>query len=234
MQMDIFDWLGLRDKDGPRVPQPTPCISEENPCMMLCHTYGFALLYGHAVLTLEICGPGSRRELTNCSSPTTRTQDANYYSMRVNLIGDLQLPRSLSHHETRRSRQSFGHLLWERAVSLAQQVGEYSGNPRNFGTDAKPARERDLNVMVPCLWRREAEQSLDPIYSTWHSPHQVWKQRLVHLAQATPKSTYIACLQLAEAVKTRLKRGKLIPRVSYGGNDGRQSGEVALSMDRHE
>lgn len=27
MQMDIFDWLGLRDKDGPRVPQPTPCIS---------------------------------------------------------------------------------------------------------------------------------------------------------------------------------------------------------------
>lgn len=27
MQMNIFDWLGLRDKDGPRVPQPTPCIS---------------------------------------------------------------------------------------------------------------------------------------------------------------------------------------------------------------
>ncbi|RAK85545.1 hypothetical protein BO79DRAFT_273288 [Aspergillus costaricaensis CBS 115574] len=112
MQMGISDWLDLRDKGSPRVPQPTPCIFQ-GPCMMLGHTYGFTLLYGHAVLTLRICGPGCRRgNLTHGSStPTTRTQIENHYYLKLNLVGKLQLPRRLSHYETWRSRQSFSHLL---------------------------------------------------------------------------------------------------------------------------
>ncbi|OJI79360.1 hypothetical protein ASPTUDRAFT_78756 [Aspergillus tubingensis CBS 134.48] len=205
MQMGISDWLDPRDKGSPRVPQPTLCIFEEGPCMMLGHTYGFTLLYGHAT-------HGS-------STPTTRTQIENHYYLKLSLVGKLQLPRRLSHYETRRSRQSFSHLLWERDACLAQQVGEYSGNPRNSGPYAKPARERDLSAMMPCLWRRTGSRTVPGPYAIWHTIN-------------------IACLHSKWNCQDRVKRVSrtLVLRQQYvcRGADEKLSGKAALSMDRHE